>query len=439
LTETIEGGLSMKRILVLLFFSIFLSTLALATGQEEAAAAAPKELAVAGWGIMTDPSASETWWPLHKFKEDFPAINLKFVEAPTEEYPEKVAIMLAGGTDLDVFFDKDQSMFAREYEKENLLQLDDLMKKNKFDVSVYGAAIEQLKFEGKIYALPYRNDTWVLIYNKDLFDRAGVPYPTNDMTWTQYRQTAKRLTSGSGNDKIWGTYIHTWSSLYRLPAQADLEEGNIVTADYRQLKRAFQLITDIQLVDKSAQDYATNKALGSHYTGMFWSGKVAMFYMGTWNLGQNVNAMREGKLDFNWGIAQVPQWQGKRDGCLGLVTGASINSKSKNPQLAFEFLSYICGEPGAVSLAEHGTVPALMNDNVAKAFSNIPELPDNVGEGLKVDRVIPEWPIDKLAGPLSPVFEEVVSLMATGNISVDQAIVELEKRRTEIIEQMKEF
>jgi multiple sugar transport system substrate-binding protein len=429
----------MKKILVPFCLFLLASALMFAGGQGEPTTTAPKELAVAGWGIMTDPSASETWWPLHKYKAEFPEINLKFVEAPTEEYPAKVAIMLAGGTDLDVFFLKDQSMFAREYEKGNILILNDLIKQKKFDLSVYGAAVEQLMFGDEICALPYRSDTWILIYNKDRFDEAGVPYPTNDMTWSEYRQTAKRLTSGEGNERVWGTYLHTWSSIYRLPGQADLEEGNIVTADYSQLKRAFQLITDIQLVDKSAQDFATNKALGSHYTGMFWSGNVAMFYMGTWNLGQNVNAMRNGQLNFDWAIAQVPQWKGKRDGCLGLVTGASVNSKSKNPDLAFEFLKYICGEPGAVSLAEHGTVPALMNDNIANAFSNIPELPDNVGEGLVVDRVIPEWPIHKLAGPLEPVFDEVVSLMATGNITVDEAIVELEKRREEVKKQAEAF
>jgi multiple sugar transport system substrate-binding protein len=399
----------------------------------------PQTLSVAGWGIMTDPSASETWWPLHSFMEDHPEIELELIEAPTEEYPEKVAIMLAGGTDIDVFFLKDQSMFARELEKDNLLPLDDLINQNAFDISVYGGAIEQLTVDDQIWGLPYRNDTWILIYNKDLFDAAGVSYPTNDMTWTEYREVAREMTSGSGNEQIWGTYIHTWSSLYRLPAQADLEEGDICTADYSQLRRAFQLISDIQLVDHSAQDYATNRALGSHYTGMFWSGNVAMFYMGTWNLGQNVNAIREGNMDFDWGIAQVPQWEGKRDACLGLVTGASINSNSDSPELAFDLLEYICGEPGATALASHGTVPALMTDQVAEAFSAIPELPDNVGEGLIVDRVIPEWPLNELAGPLSPVFEEVVSLMATGEITVDEAIEMLEERRAELIAQSEEF
>lgn len=430
----------MKRIITLLFFLIFLSTLVIAGGQEEAAATEQKELVVCGWGIMTDPAQSETWWPLHKFKEDHPEIKLKFVETPTEEYAEKVAIMLAGGTEIDVFFLKELTMFAREYDKGNILALDNLIAKNNFDISVYGDAVDQLKMDNKVCALPYRSDFWILIYNKAIFDNAGVPYPTNDMTWPQYRETAKKLTSGEGNNKIWGTYIHTWSSLYRLPGQADLDAGeDIVNAPYSNFKRAFDLITGIQLVDKSAQDYATNKSLGSHYTGMFWSGTVGMFYMGTWNLGQNVTAEREGKHNIDWGIAQCPQWPDKTDGTLGLVTGAAINSKTKRPDLAFELLTYICGEPGAVALAENGTVPALMTPKVAAAFSSIPELPENVGEGLITGRVIPEWPVKKLAGPLGPVFEEVVSLMATGDISVDEAIAELEKRREEEIARAEEF
>jgi multiple sugar transport system substrate-binding protein len=427
----------MKNILTVLVALIFLSGLVFGVGQDEdtSTTTEPQVLTVAGWGIMTDPAASETWWPLHKFKEDHPEIELKFIEAPTEEYPDKVAIMLAGGTEIDVYFVKDPTMFAREYEKGNVVILNDMIKDNNFDISVYGDAMEQLTYDGNVGALPYRSDSWILIYNKDLFDAAGEPYPTNDMTWPEYREVAKRMTSGSGNNKIWGTYLHTWSSIYRLPGQADLTTGDIVTADYSELKRAFQLITDIQLVDGSAQDFATNKALGSHYTGMFWSGNVAMFYMGTWNLGQNVNAMKEGNLTFDWGIAQVPQWPGKDDACLGLITGAAISPTSKNPDLAFELLTYICGEPGAISLASHGTVPALMNDKIAAAFGNIPELPDNVGEGLKLGRVIPEWPVNKLAGPLGPVFDEVVSLMATGDITVAEAIDMLEERRKEVIEQ----
>ena len=429
----------MKRCGIILALILVGASLVFAGAPAEEESPEMQTLSVAGWGIMTDPSASETWWPLHSYMADHPEIELELIESPTEEYPEKVAIMLAGGTDIDVFFLKDQSMFARELEKDNLLNLDDLIAENGYDTSVYGGAIEQLTVDGNIWALPYRNDTWILVYNRDLFDAAGVPYPTNDMTWTQYREVARQMTSGSGNDQIWGTYLHTWSSIYRLPGQADLEEGDICTADYSGLRRAFDLITSIQLVDHSAQDYATNRALGSHYTGMFWSGQVAMFYMGTWNLGQNVNAIREGNMDFDWGIAQVPQWEGKRDACLGLVTGASINANSDSPQQAFELLEYICGEPGAISLASHGTVPALMTDRVAEAFSAIPELPDNVGEGLIVDRVIPEWPLNPLAGPLSPVFDEVVSLMATGDISVDEAIQMLEDRRAEIIAQSEEF
>ena len=47
--------------------------------------------------------------------------------------------------------------------------------------------------------MPFRSDFWVLYYNKDLFDKAGVEYPSNDMTLEDYDALARKMTSGSGD------------------------------------------------------------------------------------------------------------------------------------------------------------------------------------------------------------------------------------------------
>lgn len=47
--------------------------------------------------------------------------------------------------------------------------------------------------------------TRALFYNKDLFDRYGVPYPTNAMTWDDVLALAKRFpTKGEGEGRIYG-------------------------------------------------------------------------------------------------------------------------------------------------------------------------------------------------------------------------------------------
>ena len=50
--------------------------------------------------------------------------------------------------------------------------------------------------------------TFFTIYNKDLFDAAGVAYPTNDMTWDAYADLAKSMTK----EGVYGTHYHTWLS-----------------------------------------------------------------------------------------------------------------------------------------------------------------------------------------------------------------------------------
>ena len=80
----------------------------------------------------------------------------------------------------------------------------------------YQGSDEGIRIDDKLYGLPFRNDYYLLYYNKTLFDQAGVEYPKNDMTWDEYRELAKKMTSGEGNDKIYGGYCHTWpGSLYR--------------------------------------------------------------------------------------------------------------------------------------------------------------------------------------------------------------------------------
>ena len=55
------------------------------------------------------------------------------------------------------------------------------------DESKFNGVLEQLTAEdGNYYAVPFRSDFWVVYYNKDIFDQAGVEYPTNDMTMADF-------------------------------------------------------------------------------------------------------------------------------------------------------------------------------------------------------------------------------------------------------------
>ena len=52
-----------------------------------------------------------------------------------------------------------------------------------------------------------------MYYNKDIFDAAGVEYPSNDWTWSDFEKMATELTSGEGANKIYGAHLHTWQAM----------------------------------------------------------------------------------------------------------------------------------------------------------------------------------------------------------------------------------
>jgi multiple sugar transport system substrate-binding protein len=373
---------------------------------------------------------------IETFKKMNPDIGIEVLDIAAKEYADKLTVMLAGGEAIDVFYAKDPSSFAGMVLKNQIMPIDELVAKDNLNLEPYGSMMEKLKIDGKLYGLPYRSDYWLLFYNKDLFDQAKIPYPTNDWTWNDFKETSKKLTSGEGNNKIYGSYIQTWASAYFLMG-LQKGAGNMVEGSYSMLKDGLELLCDIQLKDKSAADYATNKSMGAHYRGIFEKGNVGMLYMGTWFINALVKDKQDGKHNINWGIVQMPVWEGSNDATIGFTTPVVINSKTKHKDAAWKLAKFIGGKEGAKILAKNLLIPGYMDEEVMKIFNENPDFPKEDQDALKTNNIYLEWPAHKLSGLLGKMVDEEIQMVATGNKTVDAAIADMEKRRKEIMEQNK--
>ncbi|HHT48529.1 MAG TPA: sugar ABC transporter substrate-binding protein [Firmicutes bacterium] len=370
---------------------------------------------------------------IQEFEKRHPEIKVEVFDMPASEYPDKMLIMLAGGEDIDVFYAKDPTMYGGLVLRKQIRPLNDLIARDKLDLSGYGGNLDNVKIDDQIYGLPYRGDFWILFYNKDLFDRFGVPYPTNNMTWSEFRKTAKALTSGEGASRTYGAYIHTWASTYFVfGLQKNI--GDLVEGPYSMLKDGLELAYQIQTVDKSAADYATNRSMGAHYRGLFEQGNIGMLYMGTWYMQALVHDAKEGLHNVNWGIVRIPQWEGVEHSTIGNVTPVVINAKTKKMEAAWELAKFLGGKDGAAILAENMIMPGYVDDSVFKSFASVPGFPSDGAEALVTNIVHMEWPAHPLSGLLGKMVDEEIQLAMTGNKSIDQAIADMEERRQEIIE-----
>lgn len=331
--------------------------------EESKAASGEKEkIIVSTW---TD-SMEEFREMKEKFESLHSDIEVELLEFPSAEYKDKLVTTLAGGADLDVITHKNNAEYADIASKNQLLELGDLVKRDNVDIAPYGPLFEGLQIDGKTYGLPYEKTAWVLYYNKDLFDAAGVPYPSDDMTWDEFRELAKKMTSGEGTERIAGAYLHTWPQTWYGMA---LQKGcSIIDQDLSEFEKALQFRLDLE-ADGSIMTYTDAKATNAHYKTEFANGRTAMNVMGDFHAAQLRDLEASGDVTFDWDIAAMPHPEGVEPNTTwGTAMPISVNAGSKHQEAAWEFVKFVSGIEGAKISASRGNLAAYSCEEVEALY-----------------------------------------------------------------------
>lgn len=364
------------------------------------------------------------------FEEEYPNVKVNVIESPADDYSDKVAVMLSGDNDIDVVFIRDTASYTSMISKGQLLALDTLIKEKNIDLSVYGGMVEQYAVDEKIYGLPYRKDIWMLFYNKDLFDSANLPYPTERMTLDEYRELAKKLTSGEGGSKIYGALNNKWtqsvSNLAMQTGKYDLLSGN-----YDFLKPYYDTVIGMQNEDKTTMDYSTIVASNIHYSGPFYNGQVAMMPMGSWFINNMIENLANGTTTANYDVAPLPceMVDGMENKGVGGINPVAIGSNSKNQEMAWKFVEFVSGEKGAQVLAQCGILPAYNSDQVLETLVENEGFPEHGKELLlNTTDITIEFPLGDIWTSTSKIIGEEHELIMLNSNSVEDGISEINNR-----------
>ena len=384
-------------------------------------------LTIVAWDAETTPYLAAQ---KAAFEATHPGVTIEYVDVASQDYAVKTTTMLAGGDASDVYMVKEITDLLNWQEAGYEEPLNSYIEASGYDLSGFAGIESNYAVDGEQYALPFRSDFWVLYYNKDLFDAAGVDYPTNDMTWEQYAELAKKMTS----DGVYGTHYHTWLSAV---VNWDVCDGvnTLIDGDYSDLAYFYELYQDLE--DAGAcMAYDELKAAGLHYSAAFENGNIAMLPMGYWFVSTLIGAIKDGTCDFNWGIVSVPHKEGVPAGSsFGNLTGAMINAKSENKELAWEYISWLAGEEGSLATASTGTRPAWVSENVAEAMSSADGFPaDDASKAALVPVYVGiEMPAAEHSAELSTILNEVHSLIMTREYTVEEGIEEMNERVAEVL------
>ncbi|MFD0713501.1 ABC transporter substrate-binding protein [Paenibacillus sp. GCM10027626] len=296
-----------------------------------------------------------------RFMQAHPEISIEWIDLGPNRY-EKTLTLISGGNAPDILYINEWTLSLAE--RGVLLPLDDFIagdasfRKQDF----YPAVMEAYQFDGKQYGIPQEISPYVTYYNKDLFDQAGVPYPTDQWSEAQFMEAAARLTDP---DKQQYGFLY---DNYGAPLDGMLSRNNveIYAADPAQSRLdsadALETLTTIKRMavdDKSSPDPADIRAMGQGSESLFRNQHIAMFSAGMWHLPSFGNH----PLPFNWDVVKMPRKRNQQTKVAALSW--SISKDSKHPREAWEVLNYFTGIEGMRIVAKHSmALPAVSNKEV---------------------------------------------------------------------------
>ncbi|TXK74618.1 ABC transporter substrate-binding protein [Paenibacillus sp. N3.4] len=290
------------------------------------------------------------------FEAKHPNISIKIVKAPSNNFDAKLQSMIAGGIAPDVTSHWGNAGFPEFLDKDLILDMTDLIKADHFKPSDYGItdkAMDTYKVNGKNYGIPVYSYVTVMLYNKDLFDKAKVPYPPSsyeDKSWTfdKMMEYAKKLSNQSDNldqvqyglDWHWGGSQRDMMLSYfgaKIYSDDTWKNGGHATASYfnsPEVIKAAQTYNDMVYKDKVSPSSEFTKAVAGQGGDAFATGKVGMYVGGAWKLTAIKN------YNFKVGVAAIPAVSGDNSRNVLYVDPLVILKDSKHPKEAFEWIKY---------------------------------------------------------------------------------------------------
>jgi multiple sugar transport system substrate-binding protein len=278
-----------------------------------------------------------------RFAKDNPGYIAKIQLQPVNNYLDNATTAIVGGTPPEAL-DLDSLMIPTPISKGLLKPLDDFMARYNIKAGdfVQGAYISGVA-NGKVYAIPDRAAVTVMMYNKTLFDKAGVPYPTNSMTLDQLVDTAKKLTI-PGKQYGWGIAATNSDPANVMTSFCPILfsfGGNFLNADMTKATlsepagvNAIKYYIDLYRTYKVVPEGTLNYAITRDLVPMLQNGTLAMCPMNDSNLAPSIDAMK--KNGFDWGLAFLPGGGLSRMGCWSFT----IPATSRNVPAAEKWIAW---------------------------------------------------------------------------------------------------
>tara|TARA_R110000737_G_scaffold87265_1_gene119961 strand:+ start:3212 stop:4471 length:1260 start_codon:yes stop_codon:yes gene_type:complete len=324
--------------------------------------------------------------------------NLQIV--PVDELVQKYAIASAGGSapdalSLDLIY---TPAFA---EAGQLRDLTEFATSLPYFDQLSPAHLSVGTVDDKIYGLPFSGDASILLWNKDLYEKAGLDPEEGPKTWVEVAEDARAIRALS--DETYGFYFSGncgGCNIFTFAPLIWAAGGNILSEDGREAQLTSKIAVEAidfyrGMVQEGLVPAGAETDSGSNFFAAFANGNIGITPSGSFAIG----ALNNQYPDLNYGVTYLP---GQQEGQISSFAGgdniviSARTDESKIPAIE-AFIEFAYSIEGQKILTANGAMP-VRSDLAKQALA-----------GLDARYLIPAEAMSKGRTPYSIVFNDIIN------------------------------
>jgi len=389
----------------------------------EAAANSTADLVLAGWSSSAQEDEALNAL-LAQFTEET-GITVEFIPSPN--HPLTMQTAFASGDYANVFY-VDSSILP-DWVDAGVVDVGEGQIEN--PEGFYADLLDVFTIDGILYCPPKDFSTMALQYNRDLFDQAGLEYPTADWTWDDLWAAAEalsQLTTEDGESVI-GLVTplelpRFLPFLYQAGGSFFDEEGNI-TFDSAETRAALDFYAGFSQQGIGGAPSVVDAGWGGEAFG---TGRAGMAMEGNWV----INFLLENYPELNWGVAELPAGEAGQ-ATMAFTVCYGVAADNDNPEASWQLVNFLTGEAGQARAAEVSFGPMPTRPSAAEAYLNTwtPRAEGLAFDPADVNAFIAgadyayRWQFPVGYQGVISTFNDNIQRLAAGDITTDDLIFEV--------------
>ena len=321
-----------------------------------------------------------------------------------------------------------------------------------FDFEENFGDVSFARIDDNVYAIPTAAGSQFFMANMDMLEAAGITEIPTSWTVDEFMDVARRLSSGTGQDRVYGVMFPNWPQMWLLGANVALGPNAWLNDDQTEANFDHPLFAEwietrraMQFDDQSEVPYLDVVAQNLSDATEYLTGQVAMIYTGGWRI-RNINDPEQ-TPDFRTTFLPMPTMVDGQDrlyneGSLG--DWAMIARDTPHADAAWRFIRYFATEGTEPMVRRAGKIPAWTGFPADPVLEMV--LGENPEERFDVEayqRVVLDPPLfsyqpttDLARGiynEMRDVLREEVELLLIGRQDMDRTIEQLNSRTNTLI------